>query len=73
MMARMPLVYLVDSAGVFLPLQEDVFQTPTTSAASSTNNADVISTPMGIPRLSAIMGFCVAGGAASPSSAAPCA
>ncbi|MCA9283191.1 MAG: hypothetical protein KDA30_14250, partial [Phycisphaerales bacterium] len=64
MMARMPLVYLVDSAGVFLPLQEDVFPDTDDFGRIFRNNA-VISA-MGIPQISAIMGFCVAGGGYLP-------
>ncbi|MFZ4575863.1 MAG: carboxyl transferase domain-containing protein, partial [Phycisphaerales bacterium] len=60
MMARLPLVYLVDSAGVFLPLQEDVFPDTDDFGRIFRNNA-VISA-MGIPQIAAIMGFCVAGG-----------
>ena len=55
MMARMPLVYLVDSAGVFLPLQEDVFPDTDDFGRIFRNNA-VISA-MGIPQISAIMGI----------------
>ncbi len=64
MMARMPLVYLVDSAGVFLPLQEDVFPDTDDFGRIFRNNA-VISAE-GIPQIAAIMGFCVAGGGYLP-------
>lgn len=64
MMARLPLVYLVDSAGVFLPLQEDVFPDTDDFGRIFRNNA-VISA-MGIPQIAAIMGFCVAGGGYLP-------
>ncbi|MCA3004753.1 MAG: acyl-CoA carboxylase subunit beta [Planctomycetaceae bacterium] len=64
MQARMPLVYLVDSAGVFLPLQEDVFPDTDDFGRIFRNNA-VISA-MGIPQIAAIMGFCVAGGGYLP-------
>ncbi len=64
MAARLPLVYLVDSAGVFLPLQEDVFPDTDDFGRIFRNNA-VISAA-GIPQLSAIMGFCVAGGGYLP-------
>lgn len=63
-MARMPLVYLVDSAGVFLPLQEDVFPDTDDFGRIFRNNA-VISAE-GIPQLAAIMGYCVAGGGYLP-------
>jgi acetyl-CoA carboxylase carboxyltransferase component len=64
MMARLPLLYLVDSAGVFLPLQEDVFPDTDDFGRIFRNNA-VISA-MGIPQIAAIMGFCVAGGGYLP-------
>ncbi|QYU67525.1 hypothetical protein J4558_21835 [Leptolyngbya sp. 15MV] len=63
-MARMPLIYLVDSAGVFLPLQEDVFPDTDDFGRIFRNNA-VISAE-GIPQIAAIMGFCVAGGGYLP-------
>jgi 3-methylcrotonyl-CoA carboxylase beta subunit len=61
---RLPLVYLVDSAGVFLPLQEDIFPDKEHFGRIFRNNA-VISA-MGIPQIAAIMGPCVAGGAYLP-------
>lgn len=64
MAARLPLIYLVDSAGVFLPLQEDVFPDTDDFGRIFRNNA-VISAG-GIPQLSAIMGYCVAGGGYLP-------
>ncbi len=64
MMSRMPLVYLVDSAGVFLPMQEDVFPDTDDFGRIFRNNA-VISAE-GIPQIAAIMGFCVAGGGYLP-------
>lgn len=64
MMARLPLVYLVDSAGVFLPLQEDVFPDTDDFGRIFRNNA-VISAS-GIPQVAAIMGYCVAGGGYLP-------
>jgi acetyl-CoA carboxylase carboxyltransferase component len=64
MMAHMPLIYLVDSAGVFLPLQEDVFPDMDDFGRIFRHNA-VISA-MGIPQIAAIMGFCVAGGGYLP-------
>ena len=62
--ARVPLVYLVDSAGVYLPLQEDVFPDTDDFGRIFRNNA-VISA-QGIPQLAAIMGNCVAGGGYLP-------
>jgi 3-methylcrotonyl-CoA carboxylase beta subunit len=64
MAARLPLIYLVDSAGVFLPLQEDVFPDTDDFGRIFRNNA-VISA-QGIPQIAAIMGFCVAGGGYLP-------
>jgi len=63
-MARLPLIYLVDSAGVFLPLQEDVFPDIDDFGRIFRNNA-VISAE-GIPQIAAIMGYCVAGGGYLP-------
>jgi len=63
-MARLPLLYLVDSAGVFLPLQEDVFPDTDDFGRIFRNNA-VISAD-GIPQIAAIMGYCVAGGGYLP-------
>jgi len=62
--ARMPLLYLVDSAGVYLPLQEDVFPDTDDFGRIFRNNA-VISAD-GIVQLAAIMGNCVAGGGYLP-------
>lgn len=64
MMARLPLIYLVDSAGVYLPLQEDVFPDTDDFGRIFRNNA-VISAS-GIPQIAAIMGYCVAGGGYLP-------
>ncbi|MBX3382876.1 MAG: hypothetical protein KF864_05145 [Phycisphaeraceae bacterium] len=64
MMARLPLIYLVDSAGVYLPLQEDVFPDTDDFGRIFRNNA-VISAA-GIPQVAAIMGYCVAGGGYLP-------
>src|SRR5438045_1521786 len=61
---RIPTIYLVDSAGVFLPLQEDVFPDTDDFGRVFRNNA-VISA-MGITQITAIMGMCVAGGAYLP-------
>ncbi|HTK78372.1 MAG TPA: acyl-CoA carboxylase subunit beta [Gemmataceae bacterium] len=61
---RLPLVYLVDSAGVFLPLQDEVFPDEDDFGRIFRNNA-VISAA-GIPQIAAIMGNCVAGGGYLP-------
>src|SRR5881398_3125757 len=61
---RLPLVYLVDSAGVFLPLQDEVFPDEDDFGRIFRNNA-VISAA-GVPQFAAIMGNCVAGGAYLP-------
>ncbi|HWB18687.1 MAG TPA: carboxyl transferase domain-containing protein [Phycisphaerales bacterium] len=62
--ARLPLLYLVDSAGVYLPMQEDVFPDTDDFGRIFRNNA-VISAK-GITQLAAIMGNCVAGGGYLP-------
>jgi acetyl-CoA carboxylase carboxyltransferase component len=62
--SRLPLVYLVDSAGVFLPLQDEVFPDEDDFGRIFRNNA-VISA-RGIPQLAAILGNCVAGGGYLP-------
>jgi acetyl-CoA carboxylase carboxyltransferase component len=64
MQNRLPLIYLVDSAGVFLPLQEDVFPDEDDFGRIFRNNA-VISAA-GISQIAAIMGNCVAGGGYLP-------
>jgi acetyl-CoA carboxylase carboxyltransferase component len=61
---RLPLIYLVDSAGVFLPLQDEVFPDEDDFGRIFRNNA-VISA-QGIPQFAAIMGNCVAGGGYLP-------
>jgi acetyl-CoA carboxylase carboxyltransferase component len=61
---RLPLIYLVDSAGVFLPLQDEVFPDEDDFGRIFRNNA-VISA-LGIPQFAAIMGNCVAGGGYLP-------
>ncbi len=61
---RLPLVYLVDSAGVFLPLQAELFPDKEHFGRIFRNNAIISS--MGIPQIAAIMGPCVAGGAYLP-------
>jgi 3-methylcrotonyl-CoA carboxylase beta subunit len=61
---RIPTIYLVDSAGVFLPLQEDVFPDTDDFGRVFRNNA--VMSAMAIPQIAAIMGMCVAGGAYLP-------
>jgi acetyl-CoA carboxylase carboxyltransferase component len=61
---RIPTLYLVDSAGIFLPLQEDVFPDQDDFGRIFRNNA--VMSARGIPQITAIMGMCVAGGAYLP-------
>ncbi|CUU03938.1 Acetyl-CoA carboxylase, carboxyltransferase component [Candidatus Thermokryptus mobilis] len=61
---RIPIVYLVDSAGVFLPLQSEIFPDKEHFGRIFRNNA--VMSAMGIPQIAAIMGPCVAGGAYLP-------
>ena len=61
---RVPTIYLVDSSGVFLPLQEDVFPDTDDFGRIFRNNA--VMSSRGIPQITAIMGMCVAGGAYLP-------
>jgi acetyl-CoA carboxylase carboxyltransferase component len=61
---RIPTLYLVDSSGVFLPLQEDVFPDQDDFGRIFRNNA--VMSAQGIPQITAIMGMCVAGGAYLP-------
>ncbi|HZT70750.1 MAG TPA: acyl-CoA carboxylase subunit beta [Terriglobia bacterium] len=61
---HIPTIYLVDSAGIFLPLQEDVFPDIDDFGRIFRNNA--VMSAMGIPQITAIMGMCVAGGAYLP-------
>jgi len=61
---HIPTLYLVDSAGVFLPLQEDVFPDTDDFGRVFRNNA--VMSAMRIPQVTAIMGMCVAGGAYLP-------
>lgn len=61
---RIPIVYLVDSAGVFLPMQDEIFPDKENFGRIFRNNA--IMSSMGITQISAIMGSCVAGGAYLP-------
>jgi len=62
--SKIPTIYLVDSSGIFLPLQEDVFPDTDDFGRVFRNNA--VMSAMGIPQLTAIMGMCVAGGAYLP-------
>ena len=61
---RLPIIYLVDSAGVFLPLQSEVFADKEHFGRIFRNNA--VMSSMGITQIAAIMGSCVAGGAYLP-------
>jgi 3-methylcrotonyl-CoA carboxylase beta subunit len=61
---RLPIIYLVDSAGVFLPMQDEIFPDKEHFGRIFRNNA--IMSGMGIIQVSAIMGSCVAGGAYLP-------
>ncbi len=64
MMFRLPLIYLVDASGVFLPLQDEIFPDEDDFGRIFRNNA--VLSAMGIPQYSAVMGNCVAGGAYLP-------
>ena len=61
---RLPIIYLVDSAGVFLPMQDEIFPDKEHFGRQFRNNAKMSS--MGIVQIAAIMGSCVAGGAYLP-------
>ncbi len=61
---RIPIVYLVDSAGVYLPMQNEIFPDKEHFGRIFRNNAKMSS--QGIPQIAAIMGSCVAGGAYLP-------
>lgn len=61
---HLPTIYLVDSAGIFLPLQEDVFPDQDDFGRVFYLNARM--SAKGIPQITAIMGMCVAGGAYLP-------
>lgn len=61
---RLPIIYLVDSAGVFLPMQDEIFPDKEHFGRQFRNNA--ILSSMGVPQIAAIMGPCVAGGAYLP-------
>jgi len=61
---RLPIIYLVDSAGAYLPMQDEVFPDKEGFGRVFYNNS--IMSAMGIPQIAAIMGSCVAGGAYLP-------
>ncbi|WP_312820366.1 carboxyl transferase domain-containing protein, partial [Kaistella carnis] len=61
---KLPIIYLVDSAGVFLPMQDEIFPDKEHFGRIFRNNAKMSS--MGILQISAVMGSCVAGGAYLP-------
>ncbi len=61
---RLPIIYLVDSAGVFLPMQDEIFPDKEHFGRIFRNNAKM--SAMGIVQISAVMGSCVAGGAYLP-------
>lgn len=61
---RLPIIYLVDSAGVYLPMQDEIFPDKEHFGRIFRNNAKMSS--LGIPQIAAIMGSCVAGGAYLP-------
>src|SRR5690606_4215766 len=61
---RLPVIYLVDSAGVFLPMQDEIFPDRDHFGRQFRNNAKLSS--MGVVQIAAIMGSCVAGGAYLP-------
>ena len=61
---RLPIIYLVDSAGVFLPMQDEIFPDKEHFGRQFRNNARMSS--LGIIQIAAIMGSCVAGGAYLP-------
>ncbi|MCX7768615.1 MAG: acyl-CoA carboxylase subunit beta [Flavobacteriales bacterium] len=61
---RLPIIYLVDSAGVYLPMQDEIFPDKDHFGRIFRNNS--VMSSMGIPQIAAIMGSCVAGGAYLP-------
>ena len=61
---HLPIIYLVDSAGVFLPMQDDIFPDKEHFGRIFRNNA--VMSSQGIPQIAAVMGSCVAGGAYLP-------
>lgn len=64
MQNRIPIIYLVDSAGVFLPMQSEIFPDQDDFGRIFYNNAKLSS--LGVPQIAAVMGPCVAGGAYLP-------
>jgi acetyl-CoA carboxylase carboxyltransferase component len=64
MVNRLPLIYLVDSSGVFLPLQDEIFPDEDDFGRIFRNNA--VLSALGVPQIAAIMGNCVAGGGYLP-------
>jgi 3-methylcrotonyl-CoA carboxylase beta subunit len=67
---RLPIIYLVDSSGVFLPLQDEVFPDEDDFGRIFRNNS--VLSAAGIPQFAAIMGNCIAGGGYLPFSATSC-
>jgi acetyl-CoA carboxylase carboxyltransferase component len=61
---RLPIIYLVDSAGVYLPMQDEIFPDKEHFGRIFRNNA--VMSSLGIPQIAAVMGSCVAGGAYLP-------
>jgi acetyl-CoA carboxylase carboxyltransferase component len=61
---NLPLIYLVDSAGVYLPMQDEIFPDEDDFGRIFRNNA--VLSAMGVPQIAAVMGNCVAGGAYLP-------
>ncbi|MEL7161143.1 MAG: carboxyl transferase domain-containing protein, partial [Bacteroidota bacterium] len=61
---RVPIIYLVDSAGVFLPMQDEIFPDKEHFGRIFRNNAKM--SALGVPQIAAVMGSCVAGGAYLP-------
>lgn len=61
---RLPIIYLVDSAGVYLPMQDEIFPDKENFGRIFRNNS--VMSALGIPQIAAIMGSCVAGGAYLP-------
>ncbi|MEY3399107.1 MAG: hypothetical protein RL220_1701 [Bacteroidota bacterium] len=61
---RIPIIYLVDSAGVYLPMQDEIFPDKEHFGRIFRNNARM--SAMGVPQIAAVMGSCVAGGAYLP-------
>jgi len=61
---HLPIIYIVDSAGVYLPMQDEIFPDKEHFGRIFRNNAQI--SAMGIPQIAAVMGSCVAGGAYLP-------